>query len=203
MNKSKKISTHILFHFLLLLSINVSYARELNCNETERSKYLAEMLSLDQSPRKEMDRKILAESSKGKVLNFENVKDLMAEIEANDLNNQKNLDDFFVNCGFPKFNYFYNSGLDSIFIIVQHADLAFQLKYFEYLKNLNVNGIIPSRIFALLEDRILIRQGKGQKYGTQFVMNEDGTQKILPVDDPDRLNERRVSIGLTVIPGFP
>jgi hypothetical protein len=50
---------------------------------------------------------------------------------------------------------------------------------------------------AYLEDRILMRQGKKQLYGTQYKLDsETNEMKLWEVEDPDRLNERRASVGL-------
>ena len=43
---------------------------------------------------------------------------------------------------------------------------------------------------ALVADKILVADGKPQRFGTQF-NEKDGKLVILPVEDPDHLVERR------------
>lgn len=48
---------------------------------------------------------------------------------------------------------------------------------------------------AVLVDKILILEGKSQRYGTQFVMKK-GKPEILSLEDAGQVNERRTSLGL-------
>jgi hypothetical protein len=50
---------------------------------------------------------------------------------------------------------------------------------------------------ALLEDRILLKQGKKQIYGSQI--NTDQTTQldyVCPLEDPDHVDKRRAEVGL-------
>jgi hypothetical protein len=53
----------------------------------------------------------------------------------------------------------------------------------------------PSNI-ALLEDRIATQNGRPQRYGSQFHTEPDGSVVPCPIEDPERLDERRASVGL-------
>jgi len=50
---------------------------------------------------------------------------------------------------------------------------------------------------AMLEDRILTREGKKQIYGTQLRLNQT-TQRmeLYPIDDEENVNARRAEVGL-------
>ena len=53
-----------------------------------------------------------------------------------------------------------------------------------------------------MEDRMLMNSGKPQIYGTQvYSITREGAKMnyIWPVDDPDKLNGRRASVGLSTI----
>ncbi|OEJ99889.1 DUF6624 domain-containing protein [Roseivirga misakiensis] len=53
---------------------------------------------------------------------------------------------------------------------------------------------------AFLEDRIKMRQGKKQVYGSQAKPNEKtGKTHIYPIGNVDSVNERRLEIGLETI----
>ena len=54
---------------------------------------------------------------------------------------------------------------------------------------------------AILEDRILIDAGQPQRYGSQIIrINEQA--RLFPVEDSDKLNERRNAIGLSRIEDY-
>ena len=60
------------------------------------------------------------------------------------------------------------------------------------MKAANERGEIPSNKFAWLVDRILVKQGKPQLYGTEF---EYGSNKVAPIADSGNLNARRKKMG--------
>ena len=49
---------------------------------------------------------------------------------------------------------------------------------------------------AMLEDRIRVNEGKGQRYGTQFDWDRDGQMNPLPMDDESNVDVRRAEVGL-------
>ena len=48
----------------------------------------------------------------------------------------------------------------------------------------------------MLEDRVLQREGKPQKYGTQVITAADGRWILYTVEDPEHLGARRAAVGL-------
>jgi hypothetical protein len=88
---------------------------------------------------------------------------------------------------------------EALFLVIQHADLTMQKKYFPMMKDAIKMKKVKPYDLALLEDRILIREGKKQIYGSQFMKTEQGTGFLLPVIDPDNLDKRRKSVGLEPI----
>ena len=57
---------------------------------------------------------------------------------------------------------------------------------------------------AYLEDRIATQEGKPQRYGTQWMDDPvDGRTRPMPLADPDRVNERRASVGLGPLRPIP
>lgn len=56
---------------------------------------------------------------------------------------------------------------------------------------------------AKLEDRVAIHQGKKQLYGTQIGMDErTGKYYLLPLEDPDNVDNRREKMGLGPIAAY-
>lgn len=57
-------------------------------------------------------------------------------------------------------------------------------------------GEVPALDLAMLEDRILALEGRGQRYGTQFDWDAQGELSPVPIDAPDMVDQRRAGIGL-------
>lgn len=86
-----------------------------------------------------------------------------------------------------------------LFLVIQHADLATQEKYFPMLQESIDKGESSATDAAMLEDRILMRQGKKQIYGSQVVFNKTGGQEFHPIEDEKNVNLRRAKVGLQPI----
>ena len=63
------------------------------------------------------------------------------------------------------------------------------------MQSLQEGSIYPTNI-AYLQDRVLMRRGEAQIYGTQFAGSGDGELHAHPIQDPERVDERRASVGL-------
>ncbi len=195
---------HLFFAFFLTTAYQQCYADGARtCDTNHSEEQLKQLLKDDQLIREEFQAKRAAATAKGTI-------DIAMERAFNvkatrvDIKNQLALDEIVAACGWPTAKIFNNSGLHAAFLIVQHANLDYQLKYFQRIENSHEKGEIPSFFFVILLDRMLVRQGKPQKYGTQYTSDEKGLRVlVLPIEDPDGLNERRVKIGMSVIPGYP
>ncbi len=88
-------------------------------------------------------------------------------------------------------------GVQSMFLVIQHADLSIQKKYYPLILKAEQEGKILSSNVAILEDRMAIREGRPQQYGSQFRTDEASGKNILyPVEDVDQLDDFRKSRGL-------
>lgn len=88
-------------------------------------------------------------------------------------------------------------GNSTLFLVVQHSDLKTQLKYLPMMREAVKNGKARASSLALLEDRVLVRQGKKQIYGSQIGYNEASKSYIVSaLEDPDNVDKRRASVGL-------
>ncbi len=83
----------------------------------------------------------------------------------------------------------------AVFLVIQHADLENQISMLPAIKNAAAKDIIPKSFLAMLLDRIELREGRKQKYGTQTDDNGNVTNLL----DPSRLNEWRLEMGLPPI----
>ena len=98
--------------------------------------------------------------------------------------------------GWPGKSFVGPAGNNTIFLVIQHADLATQEKYFPLFKQSVEQGESRASDLAYLEDRILMRQGKKQLYGSQVVFNNTGGQEFYPIEDEKNVNVRRKNVGL-------
>ena len=87
-------------------------------------------------------------------------------------------------------------GNRTLFLVIQHANISTQEKYLPMMREAVKNHKASASHLALLEDRIALRQGKKQIYGSQIATAKDGTVYIQPLDDPDNVDKRRAAAGL-------
>jgi hypothetical protein len=84
-----------------------------------------------------------------------------------------------------------------LFLVIQHASLDIQKKYYQIIKEAEKNGKILSSNVAILEDRIAMREGRRQTYGSQgFTDKKTGKKYIYSIENPDELDIRRKSMGM-------
>jgi len=112
-----------------------------------------------------------------------------------DKTNQRRLKLIVNNNGWPTISLVGKKASSAAWLVVQHApDLKFQEKCLALMEQLTPGEIKPANI-AFLKDRTLMRNGKPQIYGTQFV-GFDTDIKVYNLQDPEHVDERRASVGL-------
>lgn len=82
-------------------------------------------------------------------------------------------------------------------LLVQHAELAFQKECFALMAR-EPAAEVCARHVAYLEDRIRVREGLPQRYGTQLQKSGNGWEP-LPTLEPEDLDARRRAVGLEPI----
>lgn len=88
----------------------------------------------------------------------------------------------------------------TVWLVIQHAPLAFQEQYFPLVEQATDEGKIGLGDWAYLVDRMNKNRGIKQIYGSQMCLKEDGvTYEICPLEDPHHVNERRAAVGLVPI----
>ncbi|QHT70667.1 hypothetical protein GXP67_30455 [Rhodocytophaga rosea] len=88
----------------------------------------------------------------------------------------------------------------TLFLVIQHSNQQTQEKYLPMMRQAVREGKALPQDLALLEDRILLGKGELQVYGSQIGTDpQTGEMYVLPVVDPDRINERRTKVGLDSI----
>ena len=87
-------------------------------------------------------------------------------------------------------------GASTLFLVIQHADYKTQVKYFPLLADAVKKGKARPQDLGYLEDRILVKEGKEQIYGSQVRTNESGVNEFFSIKDEVNVNKRRASVGL-------
>ena len=91
----------------------------------------------------------------------------------------------------------------ALFLVIQHADMETQVKYLPVLREAVKEGDARADDLALLEDRVALKQGKRQIYGSQIgIDQETGEYYVSPLQDPDNVNKRRAEVGLAPIEDY-
>ena len=100
--------------------------------------------------------------------------------------------------GWPLISQVGADAAQAALIIVQHsdADPDFQAQVLPLLEAAVNNHQAYAEGFAMLTDRVLVAQGKPQRYGSQLQTNTDGSMSMLPVEDEANLDARRRKLGL-------
>ena len=89
------------------------------------------------------------------------------------------------------------TGNRALFLVIQHADIVTQEKYLPILREAVKNSRATGSQLALLEDRINIRRGRKQIYGSQITQDPVTRKYFLsPLEDPQNVDLRRKEVGL-------
>jgi hypothetical protein len=88
-------------------------------------------------------------------------------------------------------------GAHNAWLLVQHADedLAFQRSALALLEQAVARKDASAADLAYLTDRVLVNEGKPQRYGTQF-RSQDGVNVPQPMEDPAHVDALRAGVGL-------
>ncbi len=180
-----KYSRVLLFFIVIALS---------SCNQYNR--ILEEVYENDQAAR---------EWTKGmSSLTADEIEAYATEMERVDSLNQAIVFEILDKDGWP--SNLSNKANQAIWIVIDHSNLAFQRKYLYLVKEKAEECILEKADYAILNDRVLMGEGKPQIYGTQIKMNativddEIAMQFFLwPVENPIVLDSLRNTMGLSPI----
>ena len=73
--------------------------------------------------------------------------------------------------GFPRRERVGDFANQTVWLVFQHADLEYQKRFLPQMKRAVNRGDIAPVFLAMLRDRIDVREGRPQKYGTQMDSN--------------------------------
>lgn len=88
-------------------------------------------------------------------------------------------------------------GNTTLFLVIQHSNLETQEKYLPMMREAVQNGNALGSSLASLEDRVAVKNGKKQIYGTQLGKDQEtGEYFVFPLDAPEGVDERRLNMGM-------
>lgn len=91
-------------------------------------------------------------------------------------------------------------GNDALFFVIQYADSKIQELYFPMMREAAKKGDVSPHAFALLVDKVEMKNQRPQIYGTQIIKHaKDNTYFIYQITDEVNINKRRAEINLEPI----
>ncbi len=153
---------------------------------------LEAMFVTDQAQRAE----IQARSIK-KDIDAQELGPLWEKQRASDEANIKRLVELVDIYGWPQQSKVGGKAAAAAWAVVQHADLVQQKRFLPLIREAVAKGEAQASNQALLEDRILVREGKPQIYGSQISVDRL-THKygFHPIEDEPNVDKRRAEVGL-------
>jgi hypothetical protein len=122
---------------------------------------------------------------------------LNREMQVADERNLARLEAIIRQYGWPGRSLVGKAGATTAFLIVQHANAEAQRKYLPLVQKAAAQGEVEKSAAALLQDRVLMGQGKPQIYGSQLTANHDTHQyEFYRIEDEAHVDERRAAIGM-------
>jgi hypothetical protein len=127
--------------------------------------------------------------------------ELKAEVKQVDATNLARLKQIVRRYGWPGKGSLGMKAAGAAWTIAQHADAAFQREVLPLMEKAVAKGDLAPGLYATTIDRVLVADGKPQRYGSQFDTSE-GRCEPLPLEDPAHVDERRSSMGLGSLAEF-
>ncbi|MBX0291711.1 hypothetical protein K3G63_14770 [Hymenobacter sp. HSC-4F20] len=128
---------------------------------------------------------------------------LWKQIEETDARNLHKITTLLDQHGWPKKSEVGTTGTTTVFLVIQHSNLPTMEKYFPMAKQAMERGDLAKPSFALLQDRLLMWQGKPQIYGSQL-QGDPITNKMAfyKIEDEAHVDERRAAIGMEPLASY-
>jgi uncharacterized protein DUF6624 len=112
--------------------------------------------------------------------------------------NAQELESIIEECGWPGKSLVGDDGAKAAWLILQHAigNPSLQRKCLPLLQQAIARGEVEPAHAAYLEDRICFFERRPQRYGTQFDWDENGQMSPWLLEEPEKVDEYRRSVGL-------
>jgi hypothetical protein len=167
------------------------------CNSSNSTdKLLAEVLYKDQYVRLQLQELTNAVNNDGNAELIDSLIVLSENIERIDKENIAVIDSLLQQ-GLPK--GLSEESYKTIWIVIDHASLEKQVQYLSIIEKMSSEGLIDVDNYAILFDRIAMKQNRPQRYGSQSVQfGTPGNMHlyIWPVENAESLDSLRETVGM-------
>jgi hypothetical protein len=118
------------------------------------------------------------------------------QLEAVDRRNTARMREIVARAGWPDKELVGQDGAQAAWLLVQHSDdLAFQRHCLVLMEQAADRGLVDPAHVAYLTDRVRMKEGRPQLYGTQL-REREGRLVPVPVEDEERVDYRRARVGM-------
>jgi hypothetical protein len=125
-------------------------------------------------------------------------KDMYVAIEQADSINRIKVSRIFEKYQWPDKQIIGEKRSITLFIVLQHAPIAYQEKYLSLIEKAYKTNNIRKPDYALFIDRIAVNKGQSQIYGSQILF-KNGEGVIAPLKYPKRVDKLRKKMGLPTL----
>lgn len=181
---------YAILSFILVILIQPAFAqtaKELNSLTTT----LEKVFDLDQGVRHTLS---AVEEKYGHV--SPEYKQALEDVDKQDKTDQQIVFTTFDKYGWLRKKQTSEKASKALFYVLQHAHLEDQIKYRTLITKAFKAGEANAEEYAIFNDRINIRQGKFQVYGSQANNFGQEGPHIYPITDEPNLDKRREKVGL-------
>jgi hypothetical protein len=165
---------------LLILLGGVAAAKETKVQDPALRKEILALVDEDQAVRNDLIKK-----------GFKDQKAL-ERMRAVDKKSTARMKEIVAKLGWPGNRLLGEEGAHAAWLLVQHAEPAFQKECLAKMERAVKAGDASAKDWAYLLDRVAVDEGRKQTYGTQF----DEHMQPAPIEDEAHVDERRKSVGL-------
>lgn len=126
------------------------------------------------------------------------------QVTALDQANTARLKEIVAQQGWPRRSVWGPRPALAAWMILQHTpDYEFQAEMLPVMEKMVAEKEVDGPYYALLYDRVQRRHDRPQRYGSQVQKKADGSwEPAPPLEDPDRLDQLRASVGLQPIADY-
>lgn len=133
----------------------------------------------------------------------EQMQALWKEIERNDHRNLLRITKLLDTHGWPTKAEVGATGTQTVFLVIQHSNPTTLAAYLPMARQATERGDLAKSAYALMQDRLLMWQGKPQIYGSQLTGDpKTGKMVFHPIEDEAHVDERRAAIGMEPLASY-
>jgi hypothetical protein len=141
----------------------------------------------------ESDRKVRTGLKSG--MDQKAMRAIFDQMQVVDTANQARLDELVERHGWPLAKDVGEKAVLGAFLVVQHARREYMSRYQPMIEKSVERGDLPKWEFARFDDRLRMRSGMPQRYGTQTNTDEKGITTFWQIEDEANVDKRRAEVG--------